>query len=389
MLGSRRSMALAATACRAKTSIVRAKATFQDRLAATPEQGPLMLAEGFVFELERRGYLQMGPWSPVAILDEPEVFKQLHVETLRAGTDIVLACTYYAHREKLRIINREDAIGDINRAAIRIAKEANQEVGGGNALIAGNICNSNIFEPGNPQRAEEVRQIFREQVNFAASEGVDLILAETFSWTEEAVIATEEIQRAGLPSIVNMAIFGKNSHGQEDCTNDGQTVAECFRQIQAAGADVVGLNCWRGPMTTVPLLEQAIAEGVSGPFAAVPMGYRTTKEKPTIWALTKGGDHFPALEQELCDREQWAQFALDCNSLRAPNAAAAGSPVAIIGTCCGGWVHHMRAMAEALGRTVPASTYSPLMKKHTFLGTDSNLGSQMNRIAGLKGVGKQ
>merc|ERR1719160_677811 len=171
----------------------------------------MIMAEGFVFELERRGYLQMGPWSPAAITDYPAVFKQLHVETLRAGTDIVVACTYYAHREKLRLIDKEATLEDINRTAIKIAKEANDEVTGGHALIAGNICNTNVFEPNNPARAAEVRSIFREQIDIAQSEGVDVILAETFSWAEEALIATEEIKAAGLPSIVNMAIFARNS----------------------------------------------------------------------------------------------------------------------------------------------------------------------------------
>ena len=61
--------------------------------------------------------------------------------------------------------------------------------------------------------------------------------------------------------------------------------------------------------------------------------------------------------------------------------------MAIVGTCCGGWVHHIRAMAEALGRTVPASKFSPDIRKHTFLGSDDQLGSDLNKIkiGGVKG----
>lgn len=363
-----------------------ATVTFQERLAGTAKNGPMLMAEGFVFELERRGYLQMGPWSPVAINDERQAFKQLHVETLRAGTDIVVACTYYAHKEKLRMISKEANLEDINRTAIRIAKEANNEVGGGQALIAGNICNTNIYEPNNPARAAEVRQIIRDQIDIAVSEGVDLILGETFSWHEEALIALEEIQARGLPSIINMAIFAHNAQGQKDRTNDGLTVPECFRQLKAAGAEVVGLNCWRGPATTLPLLKESIAAGVSGPFAAVPMGYRTCEKHVTTWSMEQHGDHFPGLEKHLCDRQEWADFAVDCANLRAQDDQDVPA-VAVVGTCCGGWVHHVRAMAEALGRTVPASVFSPDMSKHTFLGTDERLGSQVNRLAGEGGLG--
>jgi len=42
--------------------------------------------------------------------------------------------------------------------------------------------------------------------------------------------------------------------------------------------------------------------------------------------------------------------------------------IEFIGTCCGTAPHHVRAMAEALGRTVPASRYSPDMSLHPMLG---------------------
>jgi betaine-homocysteine S-methyltransferase len=179
------------------------------------------------------------------------------------------------------------------------------------------------------------------------------------------VVATEECHKFGLPAVVNMAI---HEHGK---TMDGDSVTECFQKLKAAGAEVVGLNCFRGPLTTLPLIAQAKADGVSGPFAAVPMGYRTGGGTgyETHWQMIKDsatpGD-FGGLEQQLCDRQQWAQFARDSQVM---------GDVAIVGTCCGGWVHHVRAMAEALGRTVKASPYSPDMAKHTFLGSDERLSS--------------
>ena len=70
---------------------------------------------------------------------------QLHREFVHAGSDVVEAFTYYAHREKLRIIGREAELEAINRQALAIAAEVAAETG---ALLAGDICNTNVFEPG-------------------------------------------------------------------------------------------------------------------------------------------------------------------------------------------------------------------------------------------------
>ena len=76
---------------------VRRTRTLQQRLA----EGVVLGAEGYVFELERRGYVKAGPYVPEVILDAPDALRQLHREFLRAGSDVMVALTYYAHRDKL------------------------------------------------------------------------------------------------------------------------------------------------------------------------------------------------------------------------------------------------------------------------------------------------
>src|ERR671929_1502958 len=90
---------------------------------------PVICAEGYVFELERRGYLQAGAFVPEVVLEHPEAVTQLHRDFVHAGSDVVEALTYYAHREKLRIIGKEDALEDINRQALAIAKDVADETG--------------------------------------------------------------------------------------------------------------------------------------------------------------------------------------------------------------------------------------------------------------------
>lgn len=328
-----------------------------DRLNA----GPVICAEGYLFELERRGYLQAGAFVPEVVLEHPELVAQLHREFVHAGSDIVEAFTYYAHREKLALIGREGELEAMNRGALRIAKEVAAEH---DSLLAGNICNTNVFEPDDATTHAVARDMFTEQVGWAAEAGVDLVIAETFSFAAEALLALEVIKAAGLDAVITMTI---HRHPE---TREGWTVAEACKRIEDAGADVVGLNCIRGPATMLPLLADVRA-ACDGPIAALPVPYRTTPAEPTFQSLTDpdcdlipDDRPFPtALDPFTCNRFEMGAFA----------TAARDIGVSYIGVCCGAAPHHIRSIAEALGRTPPASRFSADMSRHAFFGSDDRL----------------
>ena len=125
-------------------------ASEQQGLVERLDEGAVICAEGYVFELERRGYLQAGAFVPEVVLDHPEVVAQLHRDFVHAGSDVVEALTYYAHREKLRVIGREDELEPLNRQALEIAKEVAAETG---TLLAGDISNTNVFVEGDAASA--------------------------------------------------------------------------------------------------------------------------------------------------------------------------------------------------------------------------------------------
>src|SRR5215469_5878953 len=108
------------------------------------DKGAVICAEGYVFELERRGYLQAGAFVPEVLLEHPDVVERLHRDFVHAGSDVVEACTYYVHREKLRVIGREKDLAPMNATALRIARKVARETG---TLFAGDICNTNIYDP--------------------------------------------------------------------------------------------------------------------------------------------------------------------------------------------------------------------------------------------------
>src|SRR6187200_2013421 len=218
-----------------------------DQLAA----GPVVCAEGYVFELERRGYLQAGAFVPEVVLEHPEAVMQLHRDFTHAGSDVVEALTYYAHREKLRVIGREQDLEPINRRALDLAKSVAQETG---ALFAGDICNTNIYDPADPATHRAVRAMFEEQVGWAVDAGVDFVIGETFSYAQEALIALDVIKEAGQVAVITLAMH------KADVTREDWSVADACKRLADTGADVVGLNCIRGPATMMPLLREIRAK---------------------------------------------------------------------------------------------------------------------------------
>ena len=325
-------------------------------LLARLSQGAVVCAEGYVFELERRGYLQAGAFVPEVLFDHPEVVEQLHMDFVHAGSDVTEALTYYVHREKLRVIGREKDLVPMNRQALKIAKSVARRTG---TLFAGDLCNTNIYDPADKASIKEVERIFDEQVGWAAEAGVDYFVAETLGWVGEALIALEAVRRhSKVPTVVTFAIH------QEEATRDGFSPAEACQRLEAAGADVVGLNCHRGPATMMPLIRQ-IRAAVKCHVAALPVPYRTVPQQPSFMALTDpccGNQRaFPVgLDPFVCTRGEIAEFGRD--------AFAAG--VRYLGVCCGAGPHHIRALAESLGRRPAASRYSVDMSKHAFFGTD-------------------
>ncbi|MBV8496539.1 MAG: homocysteine S-methyltransferase family protein, partial [Gammaproteobacteria bacterium] len=318
-------------------------------LIARLAEGPVICAEGYLFELERRGYLQAGAFVPEVLFEHPEVVEQLHMDFVHAGSDVTEALTYYVHREKLRVIGREKDLVPMNRAALAIAKRVARRTG---TLFAGDLCNTNLYDPADARSIREAEAIFAEQVGWAVEAGVDFFIAETFSWAGEALLALAAIRKhARVPAVITLAMH------RDELTRDGHTPADACRRLEAAGADVVGLNCHRGPNTMLPMIRE-IRAAVKCHVAALPVPYRTTPAQPAFMSLTDpccgNARAFPVgLDPFVCTRAEIADFGREAFALG----------VRYLGVCCGAGPHHIRALAESLGRHPPASRYTADMSR--------------------------
>ena len=335
-------------------------------------EGPVICAEGFLFEIEKRGYLAAGEFVPMVSLEHPEALENLHKDFQHAGSDVVEAFTYNAHREKMRVIGKEELIEPLNRAALQIAKKvADNPIDGGEPnLMAGNISNSNIWEQGNLDSHKEVEKMFNEMVGWSVDEGADLLVGETFYYAEEAYMALDIIQKAGLPSVITIAPMAENE------MRDGVSILDTMKELEQRGADVVGMNCFRGPDTMMPYLREA-RKVLKCHMGALPLPYRTTDANPTFFNLPDNhgcscpaphGRTFPtALDPLYCNRYEIREFGKEAFELG----------INYLGVCCGATPMHIREVAEAAGLTVPASKYRENMSNHFMYGTNERTADHM------------
>jgi betaine-homocysteine S-methyltransferase len=290
-------------------------------------EGPVLGDGGYLLELEKRGWVQAGPFTPEVSIRHPEAVAELHREFLRAGAEVLTTLTFYASDDKLATVGMQGKVEEINRAAVRIANEV---AAGTDALVAGNLSLTWMYDPADPRSADRVRELFDRQLGWQVDEGVDLVIAETFGALGEALLAVERIKAAGKVAMVTM------SFEQEPRSYEGHGPGECARRLADAGAEIVGINCLRNPATTLPLMQEVRA-AVDGYVACQPVAYRTPEHQHDFTSLPE----FPhGLEPLALSRAEMADYALRARELG----------VDFIGSCCGSVASHVRAMARALGK---------------------------------------
>jgi betaine-homocysteine S-methyltransferase len=301
-----------------------AKRGILDRLA----EGVVLGDGGYLLELEKRGYVQAGPFTPEVSLTHPEALIQLHREFMRAGAEVLQTMTFYASEDKLATVGLAGKVDDINRAAVKIARQVAAE--GDDVLVAGNLSLTWAYDGDDPASHDRVRALFDQQLNVMMEDGVDFVIAETFSWIGEALIAAERIKAAGLPSMITM------SYEQDPRSYEGYDPGECAKRLIDGGADIVGINCLRSPEHTLPLMKQ-MRDAVSGYIAAQPAAYRTPHHHVDFTSLPE----FPlGLDPLQLSRAEMGQYAAEAQAMG----------VNFIGSCCGSVATHVREMAKALGK---------------------------------------
>jgi len=298
------------------------------------QEGPVLGDGGYILELEKRGYVQAGPFTPEVTIDHPEAVAELHREFLRAGVDVLQTMTFYASDDKLATVGLAGAVDEINRSAVQIARRVAAE---GDALVAGNLSLTWVYEPGDPATWDHVRGLFDRQLAAQTDAGgVGFWIGETFSYLGEALLFVERAKATGIPVMVTMSFEQPVPQAYE-----GDSPADCARKLADAGADIVGVNCLNAPEQQLPIAIE-MRGAIPGTYvAAQPVAFRTTAEQPDFTAT----EHFPyTLDPLQLSRHEMADFARE----------AVDAGINYVGSCCGSVQSHVRAMAKVMGK-VPAA----------------------------------
>ena len=286
---------------------------------------------GYLLELERRGYVQAGPFVPEVSITRPEALAGLHREFVDAGVDVIQTLTFYASEDKLATVGLEGRVDDINREAARIARRVAGEAGR-EVLVAGNLSCAWVYTPDDPESHRRTRELFDRQLAVLTEEGVDFVIAETFNWTGEALIAAEAIKDVGLPAMITMGL------DNDPRSFEGFSPGEQAKRLADAGVDIVGTNCLRSPDLILPLMEEMRAAVPDHVYMATqPVAFHGTLEQPNFVSLPE----FPyELEKLALPRAAMGDFAIRARDLGYD----------YIGSCCGSVAAHVREMARALGK---------------------------------------
>ena len=289
---------------------------------------------GYIVELEKRGYVIAGAFTPELALEYPSAIRELHVEFLRAGSEVLQVMAFYGSRSKLETVGQADRTFEINQKTTQIAKD----VAGDQALVAGDLSATWKWEEDNPTGNAAIAGIFDEQIE--AQEGVDFFIGETFWHLGEALLCLERIKaKSNLPAMITMSFRATTE------TDDGYSAADCARLLADAGAEIVGANCMRDPVHTYPILQE-MRDATDAYIAAQPVAHRTSDETP--WFT--GTSAFPdKLEPTQMTRYEMADYAV--------KAKAMG--VNFIGACCGTVAMHVREMAKVLGKFEEEQIWQP------------------------------
>jgi len=306
---------------------------------------------GYILELEKRGYVKAGPFTPEVVVKNPTAVEQLHREHMRAGVDVLQALCFYASKDRLKSSGSVNMLEKINSNAVRIARKVANENKRKKVFVAGNLAATWQYKPGDKKAEKAARQAFREQIGL--QKGVDFFIAETIEYLGEALLALDELKKTRLPTMVTLTIKNKEK------MRDGVGIVKACKILEENGADIVGLNCARDPERMLPVMKK-IRKAVKCFTAMQPNAYRCTNRiKYFMGQCYKGRVAFPLeMDSFQLSRMEMADYALKAKK----------NGVNYIGSCCGSVACHTREMAKVLGKYGEAHEYLPDLSVHPIIG---------------------
>ena len=219
--------------------------------------GTFILDGGWGTQLQRSG-LPIGEHPDFWNTSHPEKVQEVAEAYVKAGCDIILTNTFGSSRFVLAKHGAEDKVGELNRAGVRLSKEAAKKYGHNQRCrVFASIGPSGVMLMSGAVTPEELYAAFLEQAEAIVAEMPDGIVIETMSDPDEAVLAVKAastvVRAVGLPVVACMVFdAGKN----KDRTMMGTTPEQAVERLTAAGANIIGTNCGQGIDGFIPICKR-------------------------------------------------------------------------------------------------------------------------------------
>ena len=270
---------------------------------------------------------------PEVNLSNPRLVATIHESYLSAGADVIETNTFGANRLWLAEHGYPEKSGEINQAAVRIAREA-AERSGRQVFVAGAVSPAVTARQRRQVGAAERIDVLREQVEALASAGVDLLILETFGYLDELAEAVAVAGDVCAVPVVAQATFADDGR-----TLGGETPREVAAVLGELPAAVIGTNCTIGPQRMLAVVEDLVR------YSPVPVSAQPNAGQPR--RVSRRRFEFTI------DSAYFARY------LRRFGEAGA----ALVGGCCGTTPSHIRAAAASLAG-LPGAGASAVARPH-------------------------
>jgi homocysteine S-methyltransferase len=223
--------------------------TFLKRLT---QRRPVLLDGATGTELNRRGVSTDLPlWSARALLEAPDVLRQIHLDYVRAGAEVLTANTFRTHRRTLARAGLGDQALALTLHAVGLAREAAQAAEpGARCYVAGSLAPlEDCYSPELVPPQAECEREHGEMARYLASAGVDVLLVETMNTIREAQAAVRAARATGLPVLASVV-----------CRSDhrlfsGETVTDAVHALAELGVAGLLVNCTPSTTIHIPFAE--------------------------------------------------------------------------------------------------------------------------------------
>ncbi|MBL8173856.1 MAG: homocysteine S-methyltransferase family protein [Bryobacterales bacterium] len=286
-------------------------------------QQKVLLGDGAMGTQLQAAGLEPGGCGEIWNIERPDVILAIEKAYVEAGSDVLISNTFGASRIMLARHGYESKVREINRAGVRIAREA---FGDKQGFVLGDIGPfGGLMEPHGEVPESTVREAFDEQAQALVDAGADAIIIETMTALEELGIAIEAARKAGAPLIIGSVAFDVTTNGKDVRTMMGISPEKAAKFLEENGAHIAALNCGAGvDMVWAARIAARYREACSLPVMAQPNAGLPVLEKMKV-VYKQDPDEFAAGVPALIE-----------------------SGVRIIGACCGSTPLNIRKFREIL-----------------------------------------